>query len=104
MTEILLKPLVPTLKTYIKDDWDFLRKLPTKIPFDSTMYSCDISSLYILIPTELGVEAISYWLHKKRELIPQRFTNDFIIESLKFVLKNNNVLFDDLYLYLYLTI
>ena len=45
--EILLKPLVPTLKTYIKDDWDFLRKLPTKIPFDSTMYSCDISS-YIL--------------------------------------------------------
>ena len=95
MTEILLKPLVPILKTYIKDDWDFLRKLPTKIPFDSTMYSCDISSLYILIPTELGVEAISYWLHKKRELIPQRFTNDFIIESLKLILQNNNVLFDD---------
>ena len=59
------------------------------------MYSCDISSLYILIPTELGVEAISYWLHKKRELIPQRFTNDFIMESLKSVLKNNKVLFND---------
>ena len=38
---------------------------------------------------------ISYWLHQKRELILQRFTNDFIIESLKFILKNNNVLFDD---------
>ena len=37
----------------------------------------------------------SYWLHQKRELILQRFTNDFIIESLKFILKNNNVLFDD---------
>ena len=59
------------------------------------MYSCDISSLYTSIPTELGIEAISYWLHKKRELIPQRFTNDFIIESLKFVLKKNNVLFDE---------
>ena len=69
-----------------------MRKLPTKIPFDSTMYSCDISSLYTSIPTELG---ISYWLHKKCELTPQRFTNDFIIELLKFALKNNNVLFDD---------
>ena len=59
------------------------------------MYSCDISSLYISIPTELGIEAVNYWLHKKRELIPQRFTNDFIMESLKFVLKNNKVLFDD---------
>ena len=59
------------------------------------MYSCDISSLHTSIPTELGIEAISYWLHKKRELIPQRFTNDFITEPLKFVLKNNIVLFDD---------
>ena len=38
---------------------------------------------------------ISYCLHKKGELIPQRFTNNLIIESLKFVLKNNNVFFDD---------
>ena len=37
LIEILLKPLVPTLKTYIKDDCDFLRNLPTKIPFDNTM-------------------------------------------------------------------
>ena len=41
------------------------------------------------------MEAISYWLQTKGELIPQRFTNDFIIESLIFVLKNNSVLFDD---------
>ena len=49
------------------------------------MYSCDISSLYTSIPTELGTEAISYWLDKKRELIPQRFKNDFIFELLKFL-------------------
>ena len=53
LIEILLEPLVPNLNTYIKDDWIFLRKLPTKIPFDSTMYSCDISSLYTSIPTGL---------------------------------------------------
>ena len=41
------------------------------------MYSYDLSNLY-----------------KKRELIPRWFTNYFTIESLKFVLKNN-FLFDD---------
>ena len=43
------------------------------------MYSFDIPSLYTSIPTELGIEAISYWLYKKCELIPQRFTKGFII-------------------------
>ena len=59
------------------------------------MYSCDISSLYNSINTEIGIETISYWLHKKREFVSERLTNDFRIESLKFVLKNTNVLFDD---------
>ena len=66
------------------------------------MNLCDIFGLYTLIPIELGIEAISYWLHEKRELIHQRLTNDFIIEPLKFVLKNNNALFDDqMYLQLF---
>ena len=95
LVEILLKPLVPTLKTYVKDDWDFLRQLPEKLPFQGTMYSCDITSLYTSIPTELGIEAINYWLGKKRDLIAERFTNNFITESLKFILTNNNVLFDE---------
>ena len=60
LIKILLKPLVSTLKTCIKDDWAFVRKLHTKIPFDGTMHSCDIFSLYTLIPTERGIEAISY--------------------------------------------
>ena len=64
------------------------------------MYSCNISSSCTSIPTELGVEAISYWFHRKRELIPQRFTNDFITESLKFALKNNVLFGDHIYLYL----
>ena len=64
------------------------------------MYPCIISSLCISKPIELGIEVINYWFHRKQELISQRFTNDFIIESIKFLL-NNNVLFDD-HMYLYL--
>ena len=33
-------------------------------------------------------------IEKKRDLIPQRFTKEFILESIEFVLKNNNFLFD----------
>ena len=61
---------------------------------------CIISSLCISTPTELGIEAIDYWFHRKRELISQRFTNDFIIESIKFLLKNNVLFYDHMYLYL----
>ena len=70
LIENLFKPLVPTLNAYIKAD--------------STMYSCDISSLYNSITTKLGIETISYWLHKKREFNSKRLTNYFIIESVLF--------------------
>ena len=45
------------------------------------MYSCDIESLYILLPTEIGLEAIKYWI--------MSFTKECILESIEFVLKNN---------------
>ena len=57
------------------------------------MYSCDIESLYTSVPTDLGLEAIEYWIIRKGNLIPQRFTKKFILESIEFILKNNNFLF-----------
>ena len=38
LIEISLKPLVPTLKTYIKDDYDFLKRLHIEIIFDIATY------------------------------------------------------------------
>ena len=58
------------------------------------MYSCDIESLYTSIPTELGLETMEYWNMRKRNLIRQRFTKEFILESIEFILKNNNFSFD----------
>ena len=49
------------------------------------MYSCDIENLYSSVPTELGVETIEYWIMRKRNLIPQRFVNEFILESIRFI-------------------
>ena len=51
-------------------------------------------SLYTNISHELGEKALSYYISKYRDLIPERFSKEFIIESAMFVLKNNNFLFD----------
>ena len=62
LVENLLKPIVPCLTTYVKDDWDFLPFLPCSLNFDSALYSCDIESLYTSNPIDLGIEAIDYWI------------------------------------------
>ena len=40
------------------------------------------------------MEAIDYWVTRKRNLIPERFTKELIIDFIKFILKNNNSFFD----------
>ena len=94
LLEKILSPIVTQLRSYIKDDWDFIRKLPNRIDYDCEMYSCDVISLYTSITHELGEKALNYFIDRKRNLIPSRFTKEFIIESALFVLKNNNFFFD----------
>ena len=90
LLEKILSPLVPFMKSYIKDDWDFLRKLPREINYDCTLYSCDIVSLYSNISHDLGLKALEYWINKLRDNIPKRFSTNFILESANFILNNNN--------------
>ena len=66
----ILSPLVTNLKSYIKDEWDFVRRFPQHVSFDATLLSCDIVSLYSSIPTDLGLEALEYWINKLRDQIP----------------------------------
>ena len=93
LLEKILTPIVPKLKTYIKDDWDFLRKLPQNLEPHFTLLTCDIISLYTNIPHDLGLRALNYYIDKYRYVIPSRFTKDFILEATEFVLKNNNFIF-----------
>ena len=82
------------MKTYIKDDWDFIRKLPWDVDYPCVLASCDVVSLYTSIPHDLGLEALSYWIDQKQNLIPQRFPKAFILEAASFVLSSNNFQFD----------
>ena len=91
----ILKPLVPQLKSYVKDDWDVLRKLPRTTDGQCELVSCDVVSLYTSIPHDLGLEALKYWLQKSRHIVPSRFTDQFILAASAFVLKNNYFNFDN---------
>ena len=85
----ILKPLVTHSKTYIKDEFDFLRKFPRKVPPDTRIVCFDVTSLYTSIPTDLGIEALDYWYDRLSSLIDKRFTKSFILESVRFILENN---------------
>ena len=94
LLEKILSPLVPYLKSYIKDDWDFRKKLPSHFNYNCSLYSCDIVSLYSNITHDLGLTALEYWIEKCRNNIPKRFSKQFILESAAFILMNNNFKFN----------
>ena len=94
LVEKILSPLVPRLRSFVQDDIDFVRKLPRSTTFECEIYSVDIVSLYTNIPHELGIEAVGYYIDNNPDLIPERFSKEFIIQSLLFVLRNNNFIFD----------
>ena len=64
LIEKIISPLVPLLKSHVKDDWDFRGKLPSYIHYPSKLYSCDIVSLYSNITHDLGLTALEYYIDK----------------------------------------
>lgn len=89
LLDILLKPFLIKVESYLRDDIHFLNSIPTEVPEHTRLISFDIVSLYSNIPHDLGLEAISFWLDKYPELIADRFNKTFIIEALKIILENN---------------
>lgn len=100
----ILKPLVPNVKSYIKDTRNFIVYLDTisNIEEDDTLLTFDVKSLYTNISHNQGRNAVAFWVEKHRDQIAQRFSLNFILEGLNIVLQNNTFHFNDKY-YLQLT-
>ena len=97
LLDILLRPLIKRVKSYLHDTMDFLNHLPETVPESSLLVSFDVQALYSNIPHNLGLEAIKFWLQKHPDDIHSRFTNDFILEGNNFILKNNTFYFNGNY-------
>ena len=73
LLEKILTPLIPKLKSYIKDDLGFLKKLPRNLDLSFTFLTCDIVSLYTNILYKIGLRALLCYITKYKNLIPIRF-------------------------------
>ena len=93
---ILLKPFIEKVNRYVRDDIDFLKHVPEIVPQNTLPVTYDVVSLYTNISHDLGLEAIDKCLTNYPELIHKRFSKEFILESIKVILENNNFYFNDI--------
>ena len=95
LLDILLRPYTEHVKSNLRDTTNFLNNLPDDVPPDTILASFDIEALYSNIPHDLWIEAVQYWLEKYPENKKNRFSNNFILEAIKFILENNTFCFNN---------
>ena len=97
LVDLLLKPYLTKIEAKVIDVFHFLRKMPTfekdVLPFIE-MWTVDVKDMYPSIDHNLGLKAINYWIEMYPELLPSRFSKNFVLEALTFVLKNNTGYFN----------
>lgn len=87
--DILLKPFLKHVQSYIRDGVDFLNHLPETIDETSLLVTFDVKSLYTNIDHSAGLEAISFWLNEHPQDLHPRITKSFVLEAIKIILSNN---------------
>lgn len=92
----ILQPFLSKVTYRLKDTYDFLRKCPKTANDDTYLITADITALYTNITTEKGLEAISYYIDNYgEELLPSRFTKDFVMDLFTFCQNNLYFKFKD---------
>ena len=96
LLNILLQPFVDKVNSRVEDTFDFLLKIPSfelsDLPYIE-LISVDIISMYENLEQNLGLPALRYYLTRYNNLLPSRFSIDFVIEAMKFVLREQYRLF-----------
>jgi hypothetical protein len=93
LLDLLLQPYLVHIESYVRDDIDFLNKIPSKVSQSEIFVTFDVVSLYSSIEMEFGLEALKYWTNAYPSY-NDRFSKQFIIEAAKLVLTQNTFQFD----------
>ena len=64
LIDILLKPFLKRINSFIRDSLDFLNKYPRDVDENTEIVTFDVISLYTSTSHEFGLEAIDYFLAK----------------------------------------
>ena len=95
VTDILLKPFLQHIKSYVKDNLDFSSKYSRENYEDNLLVTFDVVNLYTNIPHTFGLETRDYWLENHPEGLHARFNNQFVLECAKVILQTNNMKFNN---------
>ena len=75
-----------------------MNKCPREVDPYTEIVTFDVTSLYTSIPHEYGLKALGYFLTTFKEEMNPRFNNQFILDAADFILKNNSLTFDSMFL------
>ena len=94
--DYVLKPLMQSLQSYVKDTTDFIQKLKSfKLAHaNSYLVTLDVSSLYTNIPHKDGLDACGFFLASDT-CTSNRLPVDSILSLIRLVLENNHFQFND---------
>ena len=95
--DILLKPFIKHVKSYIRNDTDFLNKPRTETNEKKVLATFDIYSIYTNLDNDFGRKAINIWLEKDPDGLPRNIPKEFVLDTLGIVLECNVFFFNNKY-------
>ena len=84
----LLRPFELLIPHLVIDTFHFLNILPKSTDDNNTLIAIDVVQLYPSITNELGIEALTYWLHKTPGKIKSNFNQNMILDIINFIQDN----------------
>ena len=100
LVDILLKPFMLKLPSFVRDSIDLLNQAETwenDVNEEYVLVTMDISNMFMNISNSLGSKAVSHFLTKYPDLLHPRFTLEFVLDAISLVLENNVSFFNGEY-------
>lgn len=97
MINTILNPFREKVQSTLNDVFCFISFIPVFAPEDLPfiqIISVDIKSMYPNLCKDLGLRGLRFFLNRFKDLLPSRFSVDFVIDAMTFILDNNTGYFD----------
>ena len=83
----ILRPFVSKVESYVRDDINFLIKMPREADTKKVFTTFDITSMYTNIENSLELEAVKFCLENYPESKPRNIPDQFILNVIRTILE-----------------
>ena len=92
----MLQPVVQKQPSYFKDSFTLKNNMEQLcLPRGALLFTCDATSMYTNIPTDIALQAISKYLSANENIIFHHYDSNALIEALQIIFNNNFIQFGD---------